>query len=109
MIFEVEAPLRLWNSFVAVGAVGSSADLLKVTNRCISTNRVVVPLFVPLRQVASPRKSNNGSTMSAPAAKRQRSADHAESTRHVNVIKGGLSIMCPAVRLRRVKKECDVP
>lgn len=36
-------------------------------------------------------------TMTPPAAKRRRSVEHAESTRNINVVKGGLSIMCPAV------------
>ncbi|CAM9510341.1 unnamed protein product [Ascophyllum nodosum] len=34
--------------------------------------------------------------MSPPAAKRQRAVDHTESTRNINVVKAGLSIMCPA-------------
>lgn len=35
--------------------------------------------------------------MSPPAAKRQRSIDHMDSTRNISVVKGGLSIMCPSV------------
>lgn len=61
-----------------------------------------------LRLVPDPRTRNGSesinpsiisiSTMSPPAAKRQRPVDHNESTRNINVVKGGLSIMCPAVR-----------
>ncbi|CAM9132947.1 unnamed protein product [Sphacelaria rigidula] len=42
------------------------------------------------------RNNSKRPAMPSPSSKRQRSIDHAETVKNLNIVKGGLSIMCPA-------------